>query len=112
MSNVNKGVKRQLSWAAVAVVLLGGAASAEPIPVGVWSQTQSSAGDCPTCEIMVISLTPNIIGLQSSNNWLGFAFYTGSVMSIRVRSNGKLARADRSPRPSSRWSCATLLVSW
>jgi len=52
-----------------------GSASAETVLAGVWSQTSSTAGDCPSCEIDITTLTPNIIALKGNNQWLGFAFY-------------------------------------
>jgi len=50
-------------------------ASAGQITDGVYVQTSSSVGDCPTCEITITNATPHIVKIASSNDWIGYATY-------------------------------------
>lgn len=50
-------------------------ASAGQIPDGVYVQTSSSVGDCPTCEITITKATPHIVKIASNNEWIGYASY-------------------------------------
>jgi hypothetical protein len=68
-------MKRRLGLSAVAILLMCGSASAEPIPAGVWAQASSTAGTCPECQIEVTQVTPDIISLTGNNQVVGFAYY-------------------------------------
>jgi len=68
-------MKRALGLSALAICIMNANAWAEPISVGVWSQTSSNAGVCPTCEMEITQLTSNIISLTGNNQVLGFAYY-------------------------------------
>ncbi len=54
-------------------------AQAEQVPVGVWLQTSSTAGDCADCQITVSKPTPQIIQIESNNGWKGYAHYSAKA---------------------------------
>ena len=50
-------------------------ATAGQIPDGVYVQSSSSVGDCPTCEITITKATSHIVKIASNNDWIGYASY-------------------------------------
>lgn len=71
-------VTRLLPAATAAFILASLNASAEPVPAGVWTQTSSTAGDCPNCEITITKKTPHIIELTANTQWVGYAYYSAN----------------------------------
>jgi hypothetical protein len=69
-------LKSSLPSAMAILLLISLNASAEPVAAGVWEQTSSTAGDCPSCEITITKRTPHIIELAANNQWLGYAYYS------------------------------------
>ncbi len=48
---------------------------ADSISDGWWAQTASTAGEGENVAMMVKSVTPHIITLDSNNGWVGYAWY-------------------------------------
>ncbi len=76
-SSPTQGEFMKFTSAFVAAILssLAFSAQAEQVPVGVWLQTSSTAGDCADCQITVSKPTPQIIQIESNNGWKGYAHY-------------------------------------
>ncbi len=51
-------------------------AAAEVIPAGLWRQTSSTAGDCSTCQLTVVQITPHILKLSTDGSFVGYAYNT------------------------------------